>query len=133
MTAEQRERILADIYIELDDTRRTMLADDGRSKVDCIDVRLQLISPDEYSVKCGDASYDTDHRGYWGASSVSADDTDSDLEATAEDLLEQALDHAAQCDEDWAQDDDEATPRLSDTTDVSLPADFIDQDHDGLA
>lgn len=96
MTAAQREDILADIYIELDDIRNTMLVQDGRSKVGCIDVRLQLISPDDYSVKCGDASYDTNHHGYWGASSVSADDSDSDLEATAEDLLEQALDDAAE-------------------------------------
>jgi hypothetical protein len=44
----------------------------------------------------GDASYDNDHAGYWGAASVDARDSDADLEAKAKELIGQALDHFAQ-------------------------------------
>jgi hypothetical protein len=132
MTSAQRKTILEDITLRLMDIREecTTPADyeDGGRTVDeegCeCDVRLQLHSLDSYAVRFGDSSYDQDHRGYWGASSVNNADTDEDLASTAEDLLEQALDDAAMNDCKWAQ-DEVSTP--------SLPPSFIDQDHDGLA
>lgn len=59
-----------------------------------IDVRLR-VHGGSWELKTGDAQYDTDHRGYWGASSVSARDTDRDLMNTAEDLIDQVEDDYA--------------------------------------
>ena len=61
------------------------------------DVRLQVYEEEDcWTVRYGDASYDTDHHGYWGASSVPGvvkgvvkrfNSTD-----VARDLIEQAKD-----------------------------------------
>jgi len=56
-----------------------------------VDVRL-CVQPGGWDVLHGDPCYDTDHRGFWGAASVAPDDTETDLQATAEDLLSQAAD-----------------------------------------
>jgi hypothetical protein len=34
------------------------------------DIRLQVYPSGEWSLRVGDSSYDQDHRGYWGASSI---------------------------------------------------------------
>jgi hypothetical protein len=34
------------------------------------DVRLQVYENGQWCVRSGDCSFDTDHRGYWGSSSV---------------------------------------------------------------
>jgi len=60
------------------------------------DVRLQVISNGDWAVHSGDASYDIDHRGYWGASSINKRDSKRNRRAIAADLIEQAADHAAQ-------------------------------------
>lgn len=80
-----------------------------------IDVRLQVIPPEEKTRNCwgtpcapymtegewafhsGDSQYDQDHRGYWGASGVGPDMTMRDLIGIAEDLAGQFLDM-------WAED-----------------------------
>ena len=59
----------------------------------CLDVRLQLQANGSFVVHFGDPSYDTDHRGFWGSSSIAVD---SDLEDVAHDLLDQALDDQSQ-------------------------------------
>ena len=69
-----------------------------------IDVRLRW-HDGEFSVLTGDSSYDTDHRGYWGASSVGADLEPDDAKGIALDLLEQVIDHACCC----AADNEEVT------------------------
>lgn len=69
-------------------------AEDGDEQA--IDVRLQVYEDGRYCVRSGDASYDQDHRGFWGASSVAAEDSDADLSQLARDLVAQALDHCAQ-------------------------------------
>lgn len=46
---------------------------------------------DSWELKTGLPCYDTDHRGYWGAGVVSADDASRDMAALAKDLLEEAL------------------------------------------
>jgi hypothetical protein len=38
--------------------------------VDSIDVRLQILETGDWAVHTGDASYDTDHHGVWGAGEV---------------------------------------------------------------
>ena len=58
-----------------------------------IDVRLQLQANGSFVVHFGDPSYDQDHRGFWGSSSIAVD---TDLEETAHDLLDQALDAQSQ-------------------------------------
>ena len=60
---------------------------------DYIDVRLRLQADGSFTVLYGDPSYDTDHRGFWGSSSIAVD---TDLEALAHDLLDQALDDQSQ-------------------------------------
>lgn len=70
---------------------KSLLDDEG----DCIDVRLQVMQSG-WTMWTGDNSYDTDHRGVWGASSVSGSDTRRTLIATANELLDQAYTQAAE-------------------------------------
>lgn len=58
------------------------------------DVRLQVYGS-RWAVHVGCSDYDQDHRGYWGASTMSASDTFDALLSTAEFLLDQAKDQAA--------------------------------------
>ncbi len=67
--------------------------DDGDGP--CIDVRLRY-HDDSFYTYSGDSSYDQDHRGFWGASSVGPGETEESLLAIAGDLFEQVLEHAAQ-------------------------------------
>lgn len=62
------------------------------------DVRLQVWDDGTWAIHTGDASYDQDHRGFWGAGSLASDATESDIAQLAADLLEQALDDCAQAD-----------------------------------
>lgn len=57
---------------------------------DSVDVRLRY-HEGTWMTYSGDASYDQDHRGYWGASGVIGNMETSDLEEVANDLLEQVL------------------------------------------
>jgi hypothetical protein len=87
----------------------------GLEDVKDVDVRLRVHNG-SWQVLWGDSSYDTDHRGYWGASSISDSDADRDLYSTAKDLISQVEDHYAQMEtkkpetEKWAL--DEATETL---------------------
>lgn len=63
----------------------------------CIDVRLQVLEDGRWAVHSGDASYDLDHHGYWGASSISYGR--QNLADLARDLIEQCRDDYAQRDE----------------------------------
>jgi hypothetical protein len=58
-------------------------------------VRLQ-IHEGTWAVHTGDASYDQDHRGFWGASSVEAHCDEETLDEIVMDLIDQALESAAQ-------------------------------------
>lgn len=60
------------------------------------DVRLQVYPDCGWVVRTGDSSYDQDHRGYWGASSVSNTTTKTECRAIARELIEQAKDHHSQ-------------------------------------
>jgi hypothetical protein len=90
----------ADSTYEDDDyilTYNTGLGYIGLERIDneeaYMDVRLQVHQGGGWSIHTGDASYDQDHRGYWGASSLSRD---TDCAELAEELIEQAKDMHAQ-------------------------------------
>lgn len=79
-----------------------------------LDVRLQVRQLEDGEVTwrlwTGDSSYDNDHRGFWGSTSLAflgdPDDAGFEPDKLAEDLREQALDSAAMFDH---LDDDTAT------------------------
>lgn len=56
-----------------------------------IDVRLQVHENGNWIVRVGSADYDSDHRGFWGASFVPYERTN--LTDIARDLIEQAKEH----------------------------------------
>lgn len=58
------------------------------------DVRLQL-HDGSWELHTGDSSYDQDHRGYWGASSISRGATRRECMDTARSLINEALDDQA--------------------------------------
>jgi len=84
------------VYECLRDIWRTIR---GYGDVDETDVRLQVMPDESWDVHYGDASYDQDHRGYWGASSIAATNDRSDLVSIAESLLEQSKDAAVEAGE----------------------------------
>lgn len=61
-----------------------------------IDVRLQVYEDGRWTTHSGSSDYDPDHRGYWGASCVSPDDTDELLCATAHEMIDQAAENSSQ-------------------------------------
>jgi len=66
--------------------------DDGNPSIDC---RLRY-HDGAWSFLTGDSSYDQDHRGHWGASSVGVGLTRIGANSIAYDLVEQVLDSIAQ-------------------------------------
>jgi hypothetical protein len=71
--------------------REDISDEEGNAYGDC---RLQ-VHGGTWTLWTGDSSYDTDHRGYWGANSVSPDDDKATLEAVADDLLDECADDFA--------------------------------------
>jgi len=63
------------------------------------DVRLQVLPNGGWSVHSGDAQYDQDHQGYWGASSIPYDGHFNATEV-AKDLIDQVKDAAAEDESD---------------------------------
>jgi len=74
---------------------------EDRDDPDATDVRLQVRTwrGNDWAVRTGDSSYDQDHRGFWGAGRIAPYDTDHCIGETANDLVEQALEHAATSEE----------------------------------
>ena len=60
-----------------------------------VDIRLQVVDG-SWALHTGDASYDTDHRGYWGAGQLDTCDTNEQLTALANMMLVEASDALAQ-------------------------------------
>lgn len=58
------------------------------------DIRLQVTDGGCWAVHFGDSSYDQDHRGYWGASSI---DRRTNCRELARELIDQCADHFYQC------------------------------------
>ena len=68
------------------------------------DVRLQVYPNGEWAVRFGLSDYDQDHRGFWGASCVPGVNERGTVQRfnsldIARDLVEQARDDYAQCDD----------------------------------
>ena len=60
------------------------------------DIRLSMTDDGSWEIHTGDAQYDTDHRGYWGAETVSAGASKAECRNIARDLIEQVKDDYAQ-------------------------------------
>jgi hypothetical protein len=60
------------------------------------DVRLQVYDDGQWAVRYGDSQYDTDHRGWWGYSSVPGDGRRFNSTDMARDLVNQCREHNAE-------------------------------------
>jgi hypothetical protein len=89
---------ISEIAAELADIASTYAIEaDPECDDDCyVDVRLQVNERGDWTLHSGDASYDTDHTGSWGAGSVCADQDKEACEETARELVNEALDSMAQ-------------------------------------
>ena len=74
--------------------------DNGHGESESCDVRLQVYPDGQWAIRIGDSSYDLDHRGFWGSSSL--DGRRFDSRAMAKDLIDQCKDHYAQTEEAYA-------------------------------
>lgn len=68
--------------------------EDEANEDDTLDFRLYIRPDGSLDLQTGDASYDADHRGYCGASTVSAHDRMRDIRYAVCDALSQAIDTA---------------------------------------
>lgn len=88
------KRIRAELKMEQDALRRMFTREDliDRDSVDFagVDVRLQVHEDGGFSIHTGSSDYDQDHRGFWGASSLSYDR--QNLTELAKELISQAED-----------------------------------------
>lgn len=66
-------------------------SEDGDDEDRYVDLRVQLLDGG-WTLHTGDASYDQDHRGFWGAASVAADATDADCDDIAYAMIREAAD-----------------------------------------
>jgi len=57
-----------------------------------MDVRLQVYPNGDWAVRWGDPSYDQDHRGYWGSSSIPGSNRRFNSEDVARHLISEAKD-----------------------------------------
>jgi hypothetical protein len=64
---------------------------------DMMDVRLQVYEDGSWAIRTGLSDYDQDHRGFWGAGSLTASSMVKELRDTAKGLLEQVRDAYASC------------------------------------
>lgn len=55
-----------------------------------LDVRLQVENDGNWSLHTGDAQYDTDHRGFWGAGTLVPDMTKAAIRELARELIDEA-------------------------------------------
>lgn len=66
----------------------------------CTDVRLQVYPDGEWALRTGLSDYDQDHHGYWGSASVARNSTQAQCKAIAQDLIDQAMNAAAEAGEE---------------------------------
>jgi hypothetical protein len=93
MEAELHQEVYRELLDELANLVNWVTAFPG-ADVD-IDVRLQVLPCGTHQLHIGDACYDTDHHGFWGCSSITANDNEVTLAETARDLVEQVLECVA--------------------------------------
>ena len=53
------------------------------------DIRLQVYPDGQWALRSGDSSYDQDHNGFWGCSSITDKTTVKTIRETVSDLIEQ--------------------------------------------
>jgi hypothetical protein len=85
--------MLAQVANGIEDIARWLRANDLVET----DIRLQFFSEDSWYLHSGDASYDTDHSGYWGAVVLTTEEYDAT--ELAQELIDQATEHCAQVEE----------------------------------
>lgn len=74
---------------------RFLKANFSRAEMDGCDIRLQVLAGPDYPIGSwriweGDSQYDTDHRGYWGASFVPLGVSRKDSMTIARELIGEA-------------------------------------------
>jgi hypothetical protein len=74
---------------------QTQLETVRKMATDDTDVRLQVHENGAWYIRIGDPSYDTDHRGFWGAAIVSPADSNADLKIAAGYLLDEVKEQHA--------------------------------------
>jgi hypothetical protein len=84
---------IKDVARELQSINESDLTDPDADA--CIDVRLQ-VTADGWEIHSGDAQYDTDHKGHWGASSVPGNGKRFNSTDIARALISEARDSHAQ-------------------------------------
>jgi len=84
---------IASVVSELREVRDGL----GRGDDQEVDVRLQVYDESGWgwAIRVGSSDYDLDHRGYWGASSLSRQDKIKTLREIARDLIDQAKEQEA--------------------------------------
>jgi len=90
------DEVVAELKAIRDDLASIDPEPDVPAEDDFMDVRLQVLDDGSWMLHTGDASYDTDHHGSWGAGTMTALDTDEELLTLAQDLISQADDMKAQ-------------------------------------
>ena len=86
--------IIAELVLQLREVRND--AREWTDIEDGIDVRLQVVPGEGWSLHTGDPSYDIDHRGYWGTTVVSGEDSEVSLRECARELIEEVRDAIAE-------------------------------------
>jgi hypothetical protein len=94
LSRNDRLAIKAAVQSVLSDLQHGKYGDFNSEDAEGIDIRLQVMSRGDWYIHTGDASYDTDHRGFWGSSTL---DTESDYQAVAADMIGEA-EEAYACD-----------------------------------
>lgn len=87
--------------------------DEASDESDTLDFRLYIRPDGALDLQTGDASYDTDHRGYCGAGSVSPHDDDGEILAALLTAFVQACESAACALPALPDDDDDGGETLS--------------------
>lgn len=72
-----------------------------------LDVRLQVVPGEGWTLWSGDSQYDTDHRGFWGSGSVPGRGHRFNSEELAADLIDQAKEQQATGAVDFDDDEEE--------------------------
>lgn len=63
---------------------------------DTIDLRLQVHANGNWALHAGDPQYDTDHRGFWGSTSVSRVASYVEINEASDHLVTQVMDAIAE-------------------------------------
>ena len=85
---------VADVRLELDAVH--LDATEADPALESVDVRLQGYPDGQWVVRWGDASFDLDHRGYWGASELPLKMSQEDIDSVARELVSQVEDAIAE-------------------------------------